>query len=694
MVLKEINHEEAGAQPASVVSSALKAPALETRLAAPIDRLAATVADFILFAPLMTLAMSPFKRQAVEAQLSGNDEAWMMACLSGGLTAALVLVIYQTVCLMKWRATPGKMIFGLRVEALWPEQRALNPMSAFLRSIVFCLEIVMLGLPWLAILSNERRRPFHDRIADTIVISKRARKVGPPVLSEMAFSSGLLAAVLTCVALVTTFKLTQMGFGGHSAAADLESSGDLCAAVGEAERNWIPGTGEERPSRIGVALTLYHADAINQDCLKQEADYAMWNGDQKDLAYLARGLSETADDELAQSYLDKACETTTPGDACRALTLLREPELPEDEIEAKTAQVDHENQVHEIVESLGPKTAPFLKVLAIRELSTERNDSRALQFIDQFPPQKELSYFLATERTKALWNLDRQSEARLSLQSSISGFDADQRIAVSRWFCQNETSAIGCAAAQRPACDWLANAVAQDEDLLKNADITLTYLRGETCSERLGEKQLASLKPKVGDEAARTYVEALEHLAKGQKDKGREVLQKLAADTEKSGSFFIEANARLADLAGSPTDLVKVRDAWTKTDPSEEGWAFLGRHLMDRYNQLRAWDETLEVGFKLGQNEAIDRSAARALVVAAYRAGHSRMAYGYLEAFAKTTRAAVAADERPRDRMPANSGKAPSSDGFEEIARELLNGTSLTPKLRSREVRSPFGGSK
>ncbi len=63
------------------------------------------------------------------------------------------------------------------------------------------------------------------------------------------------------------------------------------------------------------------------------------------------------------------------------------------------------------------------------------------------------------------------------------------------------------------------------------------------------------------------------------------------------------------------------------------------------------------------------------LVVAAYRAGHVRMAYGYLEAFAKTTRPSVNADERARDRQPA------SADGFDEIARDLLDGSALGPKL-------------
>lgn len=675
MVLKDVNHDEAGSEPASFVSSQAKQSAVENRLAAPIDRVAATVADFILFSPLITLAIAPFKRRALEAQLAGSDEAWMIACFSAGLTAAAALILIQTVCLMKWRATPGKMIFGLRVETLWPEQRPMNPMAAFLRSVVFCLEILMLGLPWLAILSNERRRPFHDRIADTIVVSKRERRVGPPLLSEMAFSSGLLAAVLTCVALVSTFKLTQMGFGAKAVVADLELSGDLCPAVGESHTNWIPGPGEKKPSRIGVALALFEADAIDEECLKVEADYAMWNGDQKDLAYLARGLAEKDDEELTQSYLDKACETSTPGDACRALTFLRGPEVSEDEIEAKTAAVEHENRVHELIGDLTPTSSPFLRLLAMRELSMQHQDDKALAMIDQFPPQKELGFFLAGERTKALWNLNRQNDARLALQSSIVSFDPDQRLAMSRWFCQNETSSVGCASATRPACDLLSNAVENDKDLLHNNDIALTYLRGESCSSRLDDKKLAFLKDEVEDLTVKTYIEGLEHISKGQKEKAKEALLKVATDVDKAGAFFAEANAKLVELAATTKELSKIREAWVDLEPSDDGWAYLGHQLMARYNDFKAWDETLEIGFKLGETGAVDRGAARALVVAAYRAGHVRMAYSYLEAFAKTTRPSVNTDLRPRDRQPA------SADGFDEIARELLDGSALGPQM-------------
>ncbi len=615
MVLKDVNHDEAGAEPASLVSKQehelARRARVENRLAAPVDRLAATIADFILFSPLATLAMAPFKRQALEAQLVGSDDAWFVAAVSAGLTAATVIVLFQTLCLMKWRATPGKLIFGLRVETLWPDQRQLNPMAAFLRSIVFCLEVLMLGLPWLAILSNERRRPFHDRIADTVVVSKRERRVGPPALSEMAFSSGILAAMLTCVALVSTFKLSQIGFGSKAVVADLEASGDLCPAVGDTEKSWIPGNGEVKPGRMSVALTLFEADAIDEACLKAEADYAMWNGDQKDLAYLGRGLAEKTDEELAQSYLDKACETATPGDACRALTFLRMPELPEDEVEAKTALVEHENRVHELLANLSNKTAPFLRVLAMKELSAQRQDEKALALVDQFPPQKELGYFLAGERMKALWNLNRQNDARLSLQSSIAAFEPDQRLAMSRWFCQNETSSIGCASASRPACDWLSTAVENDQDLLQNNDITLTYLRGESCSSRLDDKKLASLRSKVEDETAKSYIEGLELMAKGQKDKARETLAKIASDIEKSGSFFAEANAKLVELASSTKDLAKIRESWIDLEPSDEGWIYLGHQLMARYNDFKAWDETLEIGFKLGESGAVDRSAAR-----------------------------------------------------------------------------------
>ena len=90
------------------------------------------------------------------------------------------------------------------------------------------------------------------------------------------------------------------------------------------------------------------------------------------------------------------------------------------------------------------------------------------------------------------------------------------------------------------------------------------------------------------------------------------------------------------------------------------------------YNQFQAWDKTVEIGFKLGEGEMLDASAARAMVIASYRAGQPKVAAGYLETYfgAKTGDA----------RQPA------SLDGFDEIANELRSDSAL---MRHKPARNP-----
>jgi uncharacterized RDD family membrane protein YckC len=663
---------------------------IEDRLASPTDRFAAAVADFVIVSPLATLVMSPFHRIAEEAQLQGHDDRWLIATLTSFGAALLVVIAYQVICLIKWRATPGKRLMGLTVESLWQDEGApMKAQSALLRTVAWCLEAALLGCPWIAVIGNERRRPFHDRLADTIVLSKRKSKVGPPGLSEMSLASGLVAAFFTSLLIVATFKIGQskFGLGSKLSAADSESesTSGACEQVDHAQKTWVEGLGEKKPSRISIALSLYEADSIDEECLKGEADSALWKSESKDLAYLARGLAEKADEELSQTYLDKACDGSNETDACKALAFLNEEEIPDDPVEAKSARVAHDNEMLSIIDSLKPDCEPFLKVLAIRDLTTRRQPARALAMIDAFSPQRDLSFFLSSERMKTLWAMNRKNEARLSLKVAVGGFDSDQRVAISRWFCQTETSESGCSEQSKPACEMLAASVEHDSVLLGDPEVTMTYIRGETCADRMDETKLADLKQEMPDIFSQNYVDALIALGKDAAN-GQKLLRDIVAKGDDGGPFVIESQAKLVELAKTEKELSPIREAWLDTEQSQDGWAFLGRKLMDRYNQFKAWDQTIELGFKMGESDPLDQQAARSFIVAAYRSGQTKMAMGYLQTyFSKPT-------EDISVRQPA------SVDGFDEIAREIRtdfdNGTvqrspramptKLPPKLRGR----------
>lgn len=635
---------------------------LELRMAAPLDRLAASVADFVIVSPLATLVMAPFRKMAEEATLQGRDDQWLYATAMAFGAAILLVIVYQTLFLIKWRATPGKRLMGLTVESLWQnEGEPMRSQAALLRSVAWCVEAALGGLPWIAVIGNERRRPFHDRLADTIVLSKRKTRVGPPGLAEMSLASGLVGAFFTSLLIVVVFKFTATK-QVTVVKDDGETNASACDVVDHAEKSWIEGLGEKKPSRMSVALSLYEAEAIDEDCLKQEADASLWRADEKELSNLGRGLAEKADDELAQSYLDKACDGTKPTDACKALAILNDAELPADPVEAKSAQVARENELASLIGSLNSQSEPFLKILAIRELTARRQYSQAFTLIDSVAPQRDLSFFFSSERMKVLWAMNRKSEARLSMTAAVGGYDTDQRVAITRWFCQAETQEAGCAPQAASSCGLLAMAVDHDKVLLGDPDVTLAYIRGETCAGRLNDKKLADLKNEMPDLSSQTYVDALIAFSQGNENNGRKLLWEIAAKGEEAGPFYVESQARLVELAKSEKELSALRDAWVDSDSNTEGWAYLGRRLMDRYNQLGVWDQTIEVGFKLGESDPLDLPSARAFIVAAYRSGQTKIAMGYLQTYFESK----THESESTDRLPASL-----DDDFDKISADI-----------------------
>jgi hypothetical protein len=280
---------------------------------------------------------------------------------------------------------------------------------------------------------------------------------------------------------------------------------------------------------------------------------------------------------------------------------------------------------------------------------------------------------------KTLWALNRKAEARLSMKAAIGGYDADQRVALSRWFCQTETGETGCTAQAKSACDLLAASVDQDKVLLGDPEVTLAYIRGETCSARLNGDKLRELKNEMPDAASQNYVEALIAL----EDAPEEGLKQLKGLSEKDDAFTNEVRAKLVDLANSEKDLTSVREAWLDADSGEEGWMYVGRKLMARYNDFEAWDQTIEIGFKMGESDPLDQQAAKAFIVAAYRSGQTKMALGYLQTYFDK-----AQDEMLR--APANT------DGFEEIAREIRSDFEVTglPKKLPVKKRAVSGRKK
>jgi uncharacterized RDD family membrane protein YckC len=671
--------------------------AFSESLASPLDRMAAVVADLIVFLPLLALAIAPFRRQALVAQLLSRDEEWNVA-LVGAVSAGLVAILaYQTFFVWIFGATLGKLVLGLRVQPVWGEKKP-PLMAAFLRSFTWCAELAILGLPWLAVFADERRRPFHDRVADTAVVSVGKRKpAGPPSLAEKSLASGVYAALLGCITLVTAVSISQI-FSPHGASdghrsepigkivSEMESKGLLCRAVGNAKQEWIAPEGATTPPRLAIALSLYGAEAIDETCLEQEADFSLWREKDRALAYVAKGLVQNEGDEARESYLEKACEVERESAACQLSRLIILQDEQEDGLsspesaEEKLALVENQNEMDGLIEQARLSESPFLKVWSLKSLASRREYARAYDFASESAPERMIGQFYSRERTKALWSLDRRDEARLSARSAIDTFDKEQRGEFARWLCDQETKSGRCESASLWSCDVLAASIDKNEQWLGTPEVATAFIRGEACRNRDWPAWLAKIEPKLPDAEARSFVKALRALTAGREKEGVRGLKEIASDISHRSAFFFEANEKLVSIAKSAAELEPVIRTWAKLEPSE-AWAHLGHELVARLGEVQDWSRSIEVGLKLLETDRFDREVQRKLVVAAYRAGNRSMAAGFLSALAQ-------ADQALNKQPSAESRRPASTDEFQVVAEELAK--DLVSEA-SKEPGSPVG---
>ncbi len=634
-------------------------------MAAPIDRLAAVVADLVLLVPMISLLTAPFRRRWELARLLRDNDMLVSSFAGLGFCAIVAVVLYQTFFICYWGATPGKRLLGLRVVSFWDGEIPL-PMNALMRSLFWCLECILFFMPWLGVMSNERRRPWHDRIADTEVIALEPRHaVGPPDSRELALVSGIHAATLCTMAAISAFTLVRIareGMGGSTGRlAATEDNGFLCSIVTEAQEEWLSIEGEPA-SRVDVAIALFGADAVGESCLESEADYALWNGEASASAYMAKALVVSNDSESYAAYTRKTCQTEPASAACRLAQLVVEDD---DKKGLKKLSSD------EVLKTIDPQAPAFLHIYLVRELMNDLRFADALKLIDRGAAHRRLGYFYASHRSQALWGLHRRVEARVAFRSSLEGLDTSQRTRLVQWFCDVE-SGDACSQEAAQSCGLLERAVEKSPIELEDVGTALAWIRGQECS--IGAKvDYVKMRDKVPGASTQAFIGALEQLQKNDKASARKGFEKILSEAEETNPVWFEAQSRLVEIADNETDLSSLLEKWQKSEAGVGGWLRVGRLLIKKFEVLGLNRRSLEVGQKMLAWDPFDSNLKRHMVVWAYKTGDVRTAAQLLKGLSSTA-----------DRSPASIDA-----DFDHIAREVA--TTVLPSTAVSPITSPTG---
>lgn len=619
-------------------------------IASPVDRLAAFMADLVLFLPLVTLVLAPLKKEALLAQIAEDHQRLLMIGMGGAAIAGALLIAYQTIFIGAFGITPGKRFLGLRVINIWDKQKPTY-FSAFVRSLFWFISLCTLGIPWLAIFSNSHRRPMHDRVADTlIVVSDRSRASTSPGLVESSMINGLNAAVITFSILVGSIFLQAYVHDNKEIAEVIANesvpSSQRCEQVTAAMGEWL-GTEERTPNRMEIALALHAGERIEDDCLDAEATTNFLEEKHLELSYLAKALLKRDDEEQFSDYMDKVCESEEQTTECELL-------------EAVRASAD---KPVNLPASLAGASPTYFRLWAVR-LNLERGfAAEALALLDIPAPHMDLAYYFAAKRLQAKLDLKYETDIRSDFLASVDGLNREERISLARETCLAQTQ-LTCD--QHFACTKLlefASAFKAESELsFENPSSVLAIARAVRCEGQpeLYKKFLSEVEIAPG----RSLIEASKLLAEGKKSSAIKMLRALAKQ-EDFADIRTEASALLLAQANEKTDLEAVSSEWTELEKTSPGWRFLGWQLHKAYLQRNDYARALEVGQQLKVSGINSIALQKNLIVAAYEADQIDEARDLLAEL----NGELNVETSQLDRVPASVDT--SEKHFESIAEKL-----------------------
>jgi uncharacterized RDD family membrane protein YckC/tetratricopeptide (TPR) repeat protein len=641
------------ASPASAPSEPVKL--LQWGMAQPLDRLASIIADMVLFVPIASLATAILRKHLLQAQITGNQDqyTWMLAGCT--VVCIFLFIAYQSLCHAHWSATLGQNFLGLKVVSVWSEGQRPSRKNAVIRALVLLFEICLFGLPLLAVFANERRRSWHDRMADTIVLSHRSIAKNPSI-NEVSIAAGFQTAVLVFVAfmsIVSWQSWYRASSSGGKIAQELESENILCSEVGDALEDWPKASGESsKVSRLQVGLALFSAGAVSEDCLEAEADFAIWHSvdENKGLAYLSKALVHENETHLFYSYTEKVCGSdanSKSSELCRTL------HLATDDGASNAQTVSADNQLM----SWTPKEDFSRLWLAKHWLKTHRYD-RVLSLLETWEPRKDLGFFVTSLRAQALWQTGQVEQAHLIMTTSLDHFAQNQRIELARWFCAAD-SVDGCASQAASSCRSLLDAVEKNPSTeVSSPEVAEVLVRGEECVH--GDKaNWSALKENIKVAEGLSYIHAVELLQVGQKAQAKHELQSLLETVEDENPFYYSAQAKLAELSPKPEELSEIKTSWLQGGGEiDESWAVLGHRLFEHYSSEQNVAAALQVGELLQSIEPFNMPLAKSLVVIAFHSGQIKEAQRLLSH-------ALFVPETHAGRVPA------AVNDFDEVATRL-----------------------
>lgn len=556
--------------------SEVTAVSASLKLARPLDRLAAVIIDVcVLLTPLFVLISAPIKRQLTIDFILDSEPHVFIAIVLMVFIAAAILVLYQALMHYKFGQTLGQRVLGVRVVPLFGGER-LSFERCLIRACAWVFELLCLGIPWLSLFNDPRRRSWHDRLSDTMVVATSRYSAAAPTRQERLYARSGFAIVLAMFA-VTSVHLVSGLFESlrfeHAFMALADKNVSECEVVSQntsdsAQGEALPGFGDHgRPhERLELAMTLYAAGLADRPCLEAEIERERaLRVPLSALTYLAQAFVYADEAEVSNSYLDRVCEDA-PGTAACAMSQL-------------VSRWSEENwpAVEQILTS-APKSEGYLEVWGVRHFMKQAAYGRALSVLDQLATHRELSQFSLVQRVKGLYNSYREQDADIAFKQALVALPKEESEDMSAWVCAQQLQK-NCHALQSPAC--LSRGPSNREQIdFTNPPAALADLLALECKSGDTPVDYARLSDETNDPIWQNFLKGMHKRQRDDATAAAPLFARVVGNDETPELLRVEAVRRWSQFA-SKKELAQIVSLWNDFD-SRETWAKAGNWLVPR----------------------------------------------------------------------------------------------------------------
>lgn len=287
-------------------------------IAPVLDRAAAFIVDMMILYPLMKIICS---KLIVTMKITYSFQMFMgfsSAFFVTLWTAFTIYLTYQLAMIVFFKRTVGQYFFRIELRQ-HPNHQRPDSYVVILRTLLSFFTL-LIWIPFIAVVTDEKGRTFYDKITDTVMVSLRpSGKAARSAMLLHRLTGSLLIFSFLIVICTVSFLLSNNFYKFKT---DMNVSDKFCEEVTQAhDRWWDAGIHE---SRLEVASALFSAFKIPPSCLEKEVNFELSLNNQNSLAYLAKGfVAMHTNDSLAMEYFGKVCRLDPTGEPCELVVWIQ-----------------------------------------------------------------------------------------------------------------------------------------------------------------------------------------------------------------------------------------------------------------------------------------------------------------------------------------------------------------------------------